>query len=170
MYQFLIDNAQSFYDEYHVDGFRYDQVTIIDDHGGWDFCKQLTGSSGASIPSGSRSPSTGGTTLVGRQAGLARRRGFDAVWSDGLRNAVRVRPSTARPTAFGGDVDMSDIAATSGPRFGPADAWRAVNSVEDHDITYETHDNAARIAHLADGADARSKYAAARSVSPWGCS
>jgi 1,4-alpha-glucan branching enzyme len=42
--KFLIDNARSFYDEYHVDGFRYDQVTIIDDHGGWDFCKQLTGS------------------------------------------------------------------------------------------------------------------------------
>ena len=27
--QFLIDNAKFFVDEYHVDGFRYDQVTVI---------------------------------------------------------------------------------------------------------------------------------------------
>ena len=27
--QFLIDNATFFVDEYHVDGFRYDQVTVI---------------------------------------------------------------------------------------------------------------------------------------------
>ena len=40
--EFLIDNAAFFADEYHVDGFRYDEVTVIDDHGGWWFCQDLT--------------------------------------------------------------------------------------------------------------------------------
>jgi 1,4-alpha-glucan branching enzyme len=160
--QFLIDNAHSFYDEYHVDGFRYDQVTIIDDHGGWEFCKKLTGSLRSEYPERFQvaeywrdDPSW--VVKPASQGGA----GFDAVWSDKLRGAVRAAVNRAA-TAFGGDVDLSDIAASLWPRFAPADAWRAVNSIEDHDITYETHDNAARIAHLADGADARSKYAAAR--------
>ena len=40
--QFLIDNAASFLDEYHADGFRYDEVTVIDEFGGWSFCQDLT--------------------------------------------------------------------------------------------------------------------------------
>ena len=28
--QFLIDNAKFFLDEYRVDGFRYDEVSVID--------------------------------------------------------------------------------------------------------------------------------------------
>ena len=44
--QFLIDNATFFVDEYHVDGFRYDQVTVIvqqNTSDGWRFCQNLTG-------------------------------------------------------------------------------------------------------------------------------
>ena len=41
MRQFLIDNAKSLR-EFHVDGLRYDQVTVIDEHGGWSFCQDLT--------------------------------------------------------------------------------------------------------------------------------
>ncbi len=40
--QFLIDNARFYIDEYHVDGFRYDEVTVIDRFGGWQFCQDLT--------------------------------------------------------------------------------------------------------------------------------
>ena len=40
--QFLIDNATFYLNEYHVDGFRYDEVTVIDEHGGWGFCQNLT--------------------------------------------------------------------------------------------------------------------------------
>jgi 1,4-alpha-glucan branching enzyme len=158
--QFLIENAQSYYREYHADGFRYDQVTIIADHGGWDFCQQVTGTLRGDHPERfqvaefwSNDPSW--VVRPATQGGA----GFDAVWSDGLRNQVRAAVANAA-TAFGRDVDMSGIAANLWPRFN--DAWRAVNSVEDHDITYETHANAARIAHLADGSDARSSYAAAR--------
>jgi 1,4-alpha-glucan branching enzyme len=32
--QFLIDNARFFSDEYHIDGLRYDEVTVTDNHGG----------------------------------------------------------------------------------------------------------------------------------------
>ena len=38
-----IDNARFFLDEYHVDGFRYDEVSVIDRFGGWHFCQDLTG-------------------------------------------------------------------------------------------------------------------------------
>lgn len=40
--QFLIDNGKSLLDEYHVDGLRYDQVTVIDENGGWFFAQDLT--------------------------------------------------------------------------------------------------------------------------------
>ena len=42
---FLIQNAKFFLDEYRVDGFRYDQVSVIDHDGaphGWRFCQDLT--------------------------------------------------------------------------------------------------------------------------------
>ncbi len=42
---FLIDNATFFLDEYRVDGFRFDEVSVIDHEGygrGWDFCQDLT--------------------------------------------------------------------------------------------------------------------------------
>ena len=39
---FLIDNARMFLDEYHVDGLRFDEVTVIDANGGWSFCQDLT--------------------------------------------------------------------------------------------------------------------------------
>ena len=40
--QFLIDNACFYFDEYHVDGFRFDEVTVIDRYGGWMFLQHLT--------------------------------------------------------------------------------------------------------------------------------
>ena len=43
--EFLIQNARFFLDEYRVDGFRYDQVSVIDHDGaphGWGFCQDLT--------------------------------------------------------------------------------------------------------------------------------
>ena len=42
---FLIQNAKFFLDEYRVDGFRHDQVSVIDHDGaphGWSFCQDLT--------------------------------------------------------------------------------------------------------------------------------
>src|SRR5678816_2644456 len=40
--QFLIDNGKSLLQEYHVDGLRYDQVTVIAESGGWYFAQDLS--------------------------------------------------------------------------------------------------------------------------------
>ena len=40
--QFLIDNGKMLLGEFHLDGLRYDQVTVMDEHGGWFFCQDLT--------------------------------------------------------------------------------------------------------------------------------
>ena len=159
----LTENARSFYREYHADGFRFDQVTIIDDHGGWGFCQGMTTQLRTDRPQriqiaefwrddpswAFRPTSAGGA-------------GFDAVWSDKLRDAARSTVNAAA-TAFGGPVDTSNMAQSLWPRFGPGDGWRAVNCIENHDLAYADHGDAARIAHLADGADARSWYASSRS-------
>jgi 1,4-alpha-glucan branching enzyme len=39
---FLINNARFFLEEYKIDGLRYDQVTVIDEHGGWFFAQRLS--------------------------------------------------------------------------------------------------------------------------------
>ena len=39
---FLIGNARMFLDEYHADGLRFDEVSVIDAKGGWSFCQDLT--------------------------------------------------------------------------------------------------------------------------------
>ena len=50
---FLIQNAKFFLDEYRVDGFRHDQVSVIDHDGaphGWSFCQDLTATLGHHRP------------------------------------------------------------------------------------------------------------------------
>lgn len=42
--QFLIDNANFFLDEFHADGFRYDQISVLVSENpghGWEFCRDL---------------------------------------------------------------------------------------------------------------------------------
>ena len=39
--QFLIDNAVFCLNEYHIDGGRYDEITVINSHGGTEFCRNL---------------------------------------------------------------------------------------------------------------------------------
>jgi 1,4-alpha-glucan branching enzyme len=161
--KFLTDNARFFYREFHVDGFRFDQVTIIDGHGGWGFCQGMT------------------TRLRSDHAGRAQiaefwredpswafrptsqnGAGFDAVWSDKLRDSVR-NAVKATATAFGGAVDLGKVAESLWPRFGPENWWRVVNCVENHDRAYADHpDEGGRLAQMADGADARSWYATSR--------
>jgi 1,4-alpha-glucan branching enzyme len=36
---FLIGNAEMFLSDYHADGLRFDEVTVIDAAGGWFFCR-----------------------------------------------------------------------------------------------------------------------------------
>jgi len=161
--QFLIDNAKFFLDEYHIDGFRYDQVTVIDRQNaghGWLFCQHLTETLSRQDPSAINIAEYWGpepAVVRARNDGGA---GFDANWHDGLREAIR----GAIGQASGGQgawVDWQPVVNhLRAPGF--RDAWRAVQYVESHDEVYR--DREARIPSLAvGGRDTRTWYASSRS-------
>jgi 1,4-alpha-glucan branching enzyme len=160
--QFLIDNARSFYDEYHGDGFRFDEVSLIDQQHGWDFCQDLSSTLRYHKPNGPqiaefwsadqsyafRSPADGGA-------------GFDIVWHAGLRYAVRGAIAQA---AHGrdADVNLDGVRDALYPPFGPDAAWRAVRYLENHDLVHVSNNEEPRIALQADPSDAHSWYAHSR--------
>jgi 1,4-alpha-glucan branching enzyme len=163
--QFLIDNAKFFLEEYHADGFRYDQVTVIDEHGGWRFLQDMTNTLRFVKPDAIHiaeywrdDPSwvTHDTASGGA--------GFDAVWYPGLRGAVRGAIAQA---ARGRDehVSLNAIRDQLYRPWGFSAAWRAVEHLENHDRQRvdNTNDREPRIAALADATDARSWYARSRS-------
>lgn len=162
--RFLIDNALFWLNEYHADGIRYDEVSVIDNHGGWLFAQELAAAVRATEPRSIQiaeywndwrwlavTPPPGGM-------------GFDAALSDRMRDSVR---KAVREASFGGSgpVDMTGIAASLGapPNFpSPLDA---VQCLENHDVVYENrppHDWQPRLPRLADGNDARSWWARSR--------
>jgi 1,4-alpha-glucan branching enzyme len=160
--QFLIDNAQFFFDEYHVDGFRFDEVMVIDRFGGWGFLQDITDGLRYRKPEAvliaeywADQPSV----LRPRGQGGA---GFDSVVASGLRQAIRKAVSQA---AGGADatVNLDPVAATLNPPFG--EAWRAVQHLENQDVVRidNTSDRQPRVAALADSTNARSWYARSRS-------
>jgi 1,4-alpha-glucan branching enzyme len=157
---FLIDNARFFLDEYRVDGFRYDQVSVIDHDGaphGWSFCQDLASTLRFHRPSALqkaeywpvnpyivRSPPQGA--------------GFATTLTDGLRIALRsiVAEASApdeRP------LDMTGLARSLWPE-GFAAAWQFVQGPENHDIVHEGREP--RIARLGDAANPQSWFARSR--------
>jgi 1,4-alpha-glucan branching enzyme len=136
--RFLVDNARFFYDEYHIDGFRFDEVTVIDNNGGWGFCQQLTdalhSSDSRRIQIAEYWRSDPSWVFKPTRYGGA---GFDAVWSDTPRNSIRSAVAMAA-TAFGGPLDLGELYASMSPRFGSGEAWRAINCVENHDLVNGT--------------------------------
>ncbi|TDE15654.1 alpha-amylase family glycosyl hydrolase [Dyadobacter psychrotolerans] len=161
--QFLIDNARFFLDEYHIDGYRYDQVTVIDKQNvpsGWLFCQHLNSTLAAQEPEAINIAEYWGpdpAVVRTQQQGGA---GFHANWHDGLRNAIRGVISQAS----GGQNAHIDWQPVANQLIVPgfADTWRAVQYVESHDEVYR--DRAPRIPSLAvGGGDTRSWYATSRS-------
>jgi 1,4-alpha-glucan branching enzyme len=165
--QFLIDNASFFINEFHVDAFRYDEISLLlgaNQPSGWTLCQNLTstlryikdrllqnaeywpGEFSASVPSIVQPASQGGA-------------GFDTVQHDALRIAIR---GAIQSASFGGSsaVDMDAILGSLYPP-GLPQAWNAVPCVENHDVVYVGRD--VRIPVLADGSDAQSFYARSRS-------
>jgi len=87
--QLLVDNGRFFYEEYRVDGFRFDEVSVMDRFGGWLTCQDITDTLRAKKPEAIQIAEywpVNDWVVKGRASGGA---GFDATWSDGLRNAVR---------------------------------------------------------------------------------
>ena len=157
---FLIQNAKFFLDEYRVDGFRHDQVSVIDHDGaphGWRFCQDLNSTLHAHRPGSFdkaeywnvnpyvvKSPPDGA--------------GFDTSLTDGLRIAIRRVISDAsapdeRP------LDMTGLARSLWPD-GFQEHWQFVQGPENHDIVYR--DREQRVARLGDPANPRSWYGRSR--------
>lgn len=165
--QFLIDNATMFLQEYHVDGFRYDQVTVIDDEGGaegWRFLQDLTNTlrfiNPGAINIAEYWRDDASWVLCDTAQGGA---GFDAVWYPGLRNTVRKLLSQSGQ-GQGASINMN---ALRDSLYRPANfsaSWRAVQYLENHDLQRKenVNDRQARIAALADPSNSRSWYARSR--------
>lgn len=161
--QFLIENSKMFLTDYHLDGIRFDEVGVIDDQGGWQFCQDLTSTLRFVKPE---------AVLIAeywrdhRWLGVWRPpvgMGFDIGYSDLVRNGVREVIAAA---AAGGSaqVHMGRLkAALERPWNFPA-AWQAYNCIENHDFVLDMDGDhrKPRIPRLADGSDPRSWYARSR--------
>ena len=162
--QFLIDNARFFLDEYHVDGFRYDEVTVIDMFGGWHFCQDLTGTVRHHRPSSLHhaeywrdDPSW--VVRPARDGGAE----FDTVLTRGLRDTVRgaIAQAAGGRDAF---VNLDPVRDALRDLGGFRAHWQRVETLETHDRqrVQNTNDREPRIAALGDSSDARSWYARSR--------
>jgi 1,4-alpha-glucan branching enzyme len=167
--QFLIDNATYYIDEFHADGFRYDEISDLlsmNCDTGWSFCCDLTSTlrfikprllQNAEFWPGEveNYPKSSASIVTPIAAGGS---GFDVLQHDGLRGAIR----GAVQDASGGQqaaVSMTNIAAALYPA-DFAHAWQTVTCVENHDIVKIGTDQ--RIATLADSSNPRSWYARSR--------
>jgi 1,4-alpha-glucan branching enzyme len=157
---FLIQNAKFFLTEYRVDGFRYDQVSVIDHDGapaGWSFCQELTSTLHYYRPGALHKAEYWDVNPYIVKP-VPEGAGFDTTLTDGLRVAIRDVISNAsapdeRP------LNMSGLAASLWPDGFPAE-WRFVQGPENHDIVYV--DREQRVARLGDPGNPRSWYGRSR--------
>lgn len=157
---FLIQNAAFFLDEYRVDGFRHDQVSVIDHDGaphGWRFCQDLTSTLRAHRP-GSFDKAEYWNVNPYVVKAPPEGAGFDTSLTDGLRIAIRRVVSDAsapdeRP------LDMTGLARSLWPD-GFVEQWQFVQGPENHDIVYRDRED--RIARLGDPGNPRSWYGRSR--------
>jgi 1,4-alpha-glucan branching enzyme len=161
---FLIRNGKFFLTEYHADGIRYDEVSVIDNHGGWFFCQDLTGTLRFVKPEAIQIAEYWNPTreLAVKQppGGM----GFDAALADGLRDSLREAVAQAS-SGRDAHVNLDAVRDRLYPPYGFGDAWRAVNCLENHDVVYagrEAHEWQPRMAWLADPSNPRSWYARSR--------
>ena len=168
--QFLINNALYYIQEFHADGFRYDEISSLlsmNKDSGWSFCNDLTNTLRAEKQRLLQNaeywpgefgdyPKSGPSIVQSVPSGGA---GFDVLQHDGLRYAVR-RAIAAASGGQNAGVNMDAIAQNLYPS-GYPHAWQAVTCVENHDIVKSGREP--RIPALADGSNRRSWYATSRS-------
>jgi len=155
---FLIQNAKFFLDEYRVDGFRYDQVSVIDHDGaphGWRFCQDLTSTlQFAHADALQKAEYWNVNPYIVKETPVGA--GFDTTLTDGLRIAIRdVIGNAGAPDER--PLDMTGLARSLWPD-GLATSWRFVQGPENHDIVYQGREQ--RIARL--GGSPRSWFARSR--------
>jgi len=168
--QFLLNNASYYLNEFHADGFRYDQISILlstNKDSGWSFCRDLTNTLRYIKPRLLQNaeywpgefddyPKPWSSIVTPTSDHGA---GFDVVQHDALRSAVRgvLRSATAGQQAT---INMDSLAAALYPP-GFAHGWQAVTCVENHDIVMLGREQ--RIPTAADSSNHRSWYARSRS-------
>lgn len=157
---FLIQNAKFFVDEYRVDGFRYDQVSVIDHDGaphGWSFCQDLTATLHAHRPEALNLAEYWSVNPVVVKA-PPEGAGFDTTLTDGLRLAIRdVIGNASAPDER--PLDMTRLGQSLWPG-GFEEHWRFVQGPENHDLVYKGRE--LRVARLGDPGNPRSWYARSR--------
>jgi 1,4-alpha-glucan branching enzyme len=167
--QFLIDNARSYLDEYRVDGFRFDEVSVIDASGygrGWDFCQALTSTLRIHRPSAIQHAEYWPVNSWVVKESFNGGAGYDTTLTDGLRIAVRnVLSIAADPNSD--SLPMSHLGDQLAAVY-LHDLWRAVQGIENHDLVLQpkdAHDNSRlpRIPRAADPSNPRSWWARSRS-------
>jgi len=167
--RFLQDNAANYVTEYHADGFRYDEISILLSTGqatGWAFCRTLTSALRSLQPRILQNaefwpgefddiPNSAGIIVESASVGGA---GFDVVQHDALRDALRGAVGAASAGAAAA-VSMSSIAGALYPP-GFDHGWRAVTCVENHDLVMAGRNP--RVPSLADAPDPHSWYGRSR--------
>ncbi len=160
--QFVINNAGYYLHEFHVDGFRYDEISALvnlNGETGWTFCQNLTDTVRAvnarAIQNAEFWPVTPAIVTPRAQNGA----GCDVTQHDGLRDSVRQAITQA---SFGATahVDLDAVARNLYPAQMP-DVWRGVTCIENHDLVKTGAQP--RLPRLADGSNTRSWYARSRS-------
>lgn len=158
--EFLIQNAKFFLDEYRVDGFRYDQVSVIDHDGaphGWRFCQDLTSTLHAHRPSAIHHAEYWGVNPAVVRP-VPEGAGFDTTLTDGLRIVLRnVIGNASAPDDR--PLDMTALARSLWPD-GFSKQWQFVQGPENHDLVYREREQ--RLARLADPSNPRSWHGRSR--------
>src|SRR5262249_33619471 len=146
--------------EFHVDGFRYDLASEIENHGGSRFCQDLTGTVRFVQPSAPQIAEYWNNdrkrAVIAPPDGL----GFDLAWHDLLREKLRGIIGDAS-AGGSGPLDVQGLAGvlafrpTQFPNF-----FKAVQYLESHDAVHVG--SKLRVPALADPSDHRSFFCTSR--------
>lgn len=157
---FLIENAKFFLEEYKVDGFRYDQVSVIDHDGaphGWSFCQDLNSTLRYHKP-GVLDKAEYWNVNPHIVKPVPEGAGFDTSLTDGLRIAIRdVIGNASQPDER--PLNMGGLAGSLWPA-GFKEHWQFVQGPENHDLVYQGRDH--RVVRLGDPSDPRSWFGRSR--------
>jgi 1,4-alpha-glucan branching enzyme len=158
----LTDNALSLLEEYRIDGLRYDQVTVMDEHGGWQFCQEQSDRVRQAHPRAAQIAEYWGNEPWRGVAHPPAGMGFDIGYSDVLRQSIRRAIGQAAHGAEA-DVDLDQLGHALSFTHKLPGRWTTFQCVENHDLLDVNHeDKQPRIARLADSSNPRSWYARSR--------
>lgn len=158
--QFLIDNASFVFEEYRIDGLRFDLVSEIENKGGVGFCRDLTNTLRTLRPQAPLIAEYWNDNRPRVVTPASNGLGFDAAWSDQMRNAMWKLISEAAGGASA-VVNVEEFAGVLDNRaHGFPNFWHAVTNLETHDEVQV--DRRPRIPTRADSSNSHSWFARSR--------